>query len=603
MPTAVGDDDDDDDDDDDLMIRHVPHDVGNNGLRRFPGCCGGVLDDCSRRARYAGADYLNGLRYGSKTLSASLFMMFATLFSTVALGALVENATHKRIGLSEYLLANSLAGMAHALLGVQPLLVLRPTGPITAITIKLSAAADHFELDFFALLAATGACVGVLMSVIAATELSRHIAHLTPFTHEIFACFVCSIYIVDGVSELMHARATGPDGVESLEDFGLWLLTVCLALMTFSASAALHHARSWTILPAQLRAIIADYNVTLAVILTTAVSYSGSAKVDHWIERIELPMEISPTCHFEPHSASAAASASTPGGVALLPTTRLSHRLCVGVSSAIEGDHRPWMASLSGPSSDTTLWLIALASAIPITFFFYMDQNISSLLCQQPVPRLKHGHYFHASFLWMGVLNVIGPAFGLPFVTGSLPHSPQFVRALTCSLHSPTRGSASADTKTSGTRSPIIKVAENRIAPFLTYAMLGLPLLFPPLLEVIPRAAINGVLAYVGVEGILSTTLWQRALLLITPPASFPPRLLRLSLPRVHTYTLMQLALLACCWLINLSPLGLCVAFLIVALVPLRVTLLPKFFTSDELAVLDAETAADTADADAGDTH
>ena len=31
---------------------------------------------------------------------------------------------------------NSLAGVAHSLPGCQPLLVLRPTGPITAITIK-----------------------------------------------------------------------------------------------------------------------------------------------------------------------------------------------------------------------------------------------------------------------------------------------------------------------------------------------------------------------------------------------------------------------------------------------------------------------------------
>ena len=49
---------------------------------------------------------------------------------------------------------NSLAGMAHALLGTQPLLVLRPTGPITAILQKLSALSDSFGLDFYCYLAA-----------------------------------------------------------------------------------------------------------------------------------------------------------------------------------------------------------------------------------------------------------------------------------------------------------------------------------------------------------------------------------------------------------------------------------------------------------------
>ena len=52
--------------------------------------------------------------------------------------------------------------------------------------------------------------------------------------------------------------------------------------------------------------------------------------------------------------------------------------------------------------------------------------------------------------------------------------------------------------------------------------MLGLPLLAPAVLGLIPRAAINGVLIYVGMAGILSTSLWTRGCLLISPRASFP---------------------------------------------------------------------------------
>ena len=55
------------------------------------------------------------------------------------------------------------------------------------------------DLDFWNYFAATGCCVGLLMSLVAAFELSRHIARVTPFTHDVFACFVCSIYLHDGV--------------------------------------------------------------------------------------------------------------------------------------------------------------------------------------------------------------------------------------------------------------------------------------------------------------------------------------------------------------------------------------------------------------------
>ena len=71
------------------------------GFRRFPGYFGGVKEEVERRRQFWRADWEKGVTHWSKTLSAALFLMFATLFSTVALGALVEKATHRRIGLSE----------------------------------------------------------------------------------------------------------------------------------------------------------------------------------------------------------------------------------------------------------------------------------------------------------------------------------------------------------------------------------------------------------------------------------------------------------------------------------------------------------------------
>ena len=99
---------------------------------------------------------------------------------------------------------NSVAGMTHALLGCQPLLVLRPTGPITAILLKLCVLADALGLDFWQYLGATGVFVGFYMTVVAGLEMSRWIKHLTRFTHEIFAFFVCSIYIHDGVADVVE---------------------------------------------------------------------------------------------------------------------------------------------------------------------------------------------------------------------------------------------------------------------------------------------------------------------------------------------------------------------------------------------------------------
>ena len=90
---------------------------------------------------------------------------------------------------------------------------------------------------------------------------------------------------------------------------------------------------------------------------------------------------------------------------------------------------RDWATDLF--SADCDAVIAAAIAAVPITIFFFFDQNVSSLLCQKDEMHLKKGSYFHSSFFCMAVFNTVGPAFGLPFVTGSLPHSPQLVSALT----------------------------------------------------------------------------------------------------------------------------------------------------------------------------
>eukprot|EP00966_Prymnesium_polylepis_P083871 1942020-Prymnesium_polylepis.3 len=162
-----------------------------------------VREEYAARCAYCTADYTTTFSFISKSLSAALFMFFATLFSTVALGAHLQLATGNRIGLSEYLVMNSVSGVLYALLGTQPMLIVRPTGPVTAIVAELCSIASMLQIDPYQLLAATGICVSILMFVIAFTGISNFLHRLTPFTHEIFSCFVCSLYLYDGISDVI----------------------------------------------------------------------------------------------------------------------------------------------------------------------------------------------------------------------------------------------------------------------------------------------------------------------------------------------------------------------------------------------------------------
>eukprot|EP00730_Choanoeca_flexa_P001166 TRINITY_DN10511_c0_g2_i2.p2 TRINITY_DN10511_c0_g2~~TRINITY_DN10511_c0_g2_i2.p2 ORF type:complete len:165 (+),score=23.48 TRINITY_DN10511_c0_g2_i2:155-649(+) len=121
------------------------------GLSRTHVPFGGVVRDIKQRAQFFVSDYSDGICW--KTLSASLYMFFATFASTVALGELARRQTDNHIGVTEYLLLQGGCGLIHALLAGQPLLILRPTGPITVFITELYTLSHRFKFDYFEWLA------------------------------------------------------------------------------------------------------------------------------------------------------------------------------------------------------------------------------------------------------------------------------------------------------------------------------------------------------------------------------------------------------------------------------------------------------------------
>jgi len=211
------------------------------------------------------------------------------------------------------------------------------------------------------------------------------------------------------------------------------------------------------------------------------------------------------------------------------------------------------------------LWSFALAAAIPVTFFIFIDHNVSSLLCQLPGLGLTRGGYYYFSGVICGITNIVAPLFGLPLITGALPDSPQMVRAL---------------------QTPDGKVAENRFTPILMFSLIGLPLFVPQVLTYIPVACIDGVLVYAGIDGIIGTDLWARITHLLTSAADFPKALGNLKPWRIKLFTVIQFLWFASCWGVNLSPVGLLVAFNFVLILPWTRFVMPKIFSTEELAIL-----------------
>ena len=208
-----------------------------------------------------------------------------------------------------------------------------------------------------------------------------------------------------------------------------------------------------------------------------------------------------------------------------------------------------------------------------------VDQNVTGLLLQRPAAKLAKGSYYHGSFLLVAISNAVAPLFGLPFISGSLPHSPQFARSLS---------------RLDGEQ--VIEVVESRLAPMLLYVGVGATLLVPELLEQIPDGASHGVLCFIGAKGLLQGNQFvERLFLLFVAPSAFPQTsYTRAPVKVMHLYTLVQLGCFLVCWVVTLDPgdvgMGLAFPLVILCFVPLRVYGVARWFREhlDALDSLDA---------------
>ena len=395
-----------------------------------------------------------------------------------------------------------------------------------------------YNIRYYSLLSWVGMWVGLMLIGVAAFDLSRYIVLCTRFLHDIYAVFVCTIYIADGIEGVVD-RFSNVEWDQAFFAFYLALFCVLFALGFYYLDRfELVFNRRW-------RHALSDYAVPISVGLCIWISYAVKDNVQ--VERIAMPRDFAPT---------------------------------------LEG--RSWYQGLGlGDGDGWKLALVSFVASIPIVALFYIDHLFSCILGQNRPELLKKGEYYHSSMLVTGVCNLVLPSFGMPFVTASLPHSPQFTKALT-----------DYDKTTSPPK--VLKVHESRNAPLVVYILCFFGLIFPAILEFCPVGVVNGILTFVGLQGILpfsGNQFIDRCVLLLTHPSEFPTApenephsYLRLPWYRIHMYTCVQLLCLLACWGMRFTgPFSLAFPLVVVGFVPLRLYVLPKFFTHEELELLDHE--------------
>ncbi|XP_022783031.1 sodium bicarbonate transporter-like protein 11 [Stylophora pistillata] len=524
----------------------------------------GVIRDFRRRWPHYLSDFKDGIR-GHRTIpkviSTTLFLYFACILPSIAFGVLNSRNTSGKIDVLKVIISQSVGGILFALFGGQPLIVLLTTAPL-ALYIKViyNIAAD-FDLDFFALYSCTGLWNSFFLFIYSTFGLSQIMKWSTRSTEEIFALFISLAFTVDAISSIIkeysspHCTSLSscwnssscvvgqgiannfthdqvPDVSVCSREGGLSYAVTSLG--TVWIGVALYNFRKSPFLDAGKREALADYALVVAVLVMSFIASFFVRDIDNY------KFESSSTFSF---------------------TVAPLHKLT-------------WGAVFAG-----------LGLGFSLSLLFFMDQNISSAMVNNPGNRLKKGSAYHWDLLVVAVVNGFLSIFGLPWVHAALPHSPFHVRALADVEERVDRGHVFEI---------IVKVRETRLTGFLSSTLIALSLLMLPIpLTLIPTPVLDGLFLFMAMTSLYGNQMFERALLLVTEQAAYPPNHYIRHVPqrKMHLYTALQFLQLGILCGFGFAPLPylkMVFPVLLMFILPIRHLLVPKLISSKYLEALDA---------------
>jgi len=221
-----------------------------------------------------------------------------------------------------------------------------------------------------------------------------------------------------------------------------------------------------------------------------------------------------------------------------------------------------------------------------LSLLFFMDQNISSAMVNNPANKLKKGPAYHLDLMVVALLNGLLSVFGLPWMHAAIPHSPLHVRSLADVEERIEQGHV---------YEIIVKVRETRVTGIFSHVLIGLSLfLLPYPLAYIPPPVLSGLFLYMAITALNGNQMFERITLLFTEQVAYPPNhyIRRVPQRKIHIFTACQVLQLAVLCAFGFSPWPYMKTFfpvLLLLLLPLRHKLVPKIIEEKYLAAMDTE--------------
>lgn len=379
--------------------------------------------------------------------------------------------------------------------------------------------------------------------ILAITNACNALRYVTRFSCDIFGFYVAFIYLQKGIQVLTR------QGSDSS-----FYLSVMVALLVLFVGYLCGIIGTSSLFQHYIRVFIKDYGTPLTVVFFTGFVHIGRMR--------DVTLNTLPT------------------STAFTPTST----------------SRGWIVPMSELSAKDVF--LAIPFAILLTILFYFDHNVSSLIAQGTEFPLRKPAGFHWDLFLLGLTTGVAGILGLPFPNGLIPQAPFHTTSLCV-----TQLVVSPDARETGSgkghqlRTTVTThVVEQRFSN-LAQGLLTLATMSPPLLRVlhlIPHGVLAGLFLLMGMQALAGNPLTQKLLFLFSDPtlASTHSPLHHIPRRAVSLFVLIQLLGFGLAFAITQTIAAVAFPVVIVALVPVRMYILPKWFSQQEIRALDAPTAS-----------
>lgn len=550
----------------------------------------GVYEDLRRRLPLYPSDFTDGIIGNDRSLlkytTTAIFLYIAILLPNIAFGSLNDESTRGEIDVQKTIVGQSIGGVIYALFAGSPLVIPLTTAPLAIFISVIRGICDDYDLDFDAFYACIGLWNSLFLILGGLFNVSLLMKLFKRSTEEVIALFISIAFVGDAVK--------GTVKIFEQYYFGPSLATTNSTVVLQQITEILEKANNETLSKATINTVSESghYEKLTGIFLPESLVVCTRERPilclllmlgTLWLGYALFLIKRSP--YMNGKIREVVSDCALPISVVIF--SFIGSYLFIDVKLPQFSVHNgpifnyPSFGNLTGMN---TLACVGLGFLLALLIF--IDQNIVISLTHVPEHKLLKGTAFHWDLVLTGLINILMSCLGLPWMHAAFPHS---------SLHARQLAKVEQHVENGHLYTTIVSVKETRLTALAANILIGVSAFMLPIpLQYIPKPVLYGLFLYIAATSLDGNQMVDRMALLLKEQTAYPPThyIRRVPQRKVHYFTAVQMAQLIILCAFGMYPLPymkMVFPLLMILLVPVRTSLLPKLIDAKYLDIMDSQ--------------